>query len=201
MMVVMRNPPGASDPPDPDARQRALLAETALGDRRAFQRLYALTYPGVLGFAIRLMSRHDRAEEIANDTMVAVWRQADRFEGRSKVSTWMFGIAYRIAMKAHHRDRGERMHVGLEAADDIICTSAPDAATLIEAEALKTAIAALPSDMRAIMVMTYQYGFTVAEVADVTGSPEGTIKTRMAAARRRMRELLESGTEKSGTER
>ena len=178
-----------------ERRQRALLQETAAGDRRAFQRLYMLTYPNVLGFSMRLVARHDRAEEVANDTMVAVWRSADRFEGRSKVSTWMFGIAYRIAMKSHRHERGERLHVDLDAAGELHCDTSPDAAMLIEGEALKAAMAALPSDIRAIFVMTYQYGFSIAEVAEATECPEGTIKTRMAAARQKLRELMTKGSQ------
>lgn len=178
-----------------DERHRALLSATAAGDKRAFQRLYTLTYPAVLGFALRLLSRHDRAEEIANDTMVAVWRSAHRFEGRSKVSTWMFGIAYRTAMRTLRRERGERLHVDLDAAGDVRDDTAPTATTLIDSETVNAALATLPSELRAIMVMTYQYGFSITEISNVTDCPTGTIKTRMAAARRRMREYMTKGTD------
>ena len=176
-----------------DDRLAAHLDAVVRGDVRAFRRLHAELHGPVLAFAARMLGRHDRAEEVAQDTMLAVWRGASRFEGRSRVTTWVFGIAYRLALKSRRRFGFERLHVALEAV-----LARPDPAlavaeAMVDAETVAAALAVLPPEHRAIMHMTFHYGFTYAEIGEVTGLPVGTIKTRMAAARQRMQAHLGEG--------
>ena len=80
----------------------------------AFERLHRRFHRRVFGFALRLTERFELAEEVVNDTMMTVWRKAMDFEGRSKVSTWILGIAYRTAIKARRRSAPERLHDELD---------------------------------------------------------------------------------------
>src|SRR5215213_6815729 len=80
-----------------------LLKGTAARELRAFEDLYKLYYPKLARFVLNMTHRQDLLEEIINDTMVVVWNKADRYAGRSKISTWIFGIAYRKALKAMRR--------------------------------------------------------------------------------------------------
>src|SRR5205814_1785261 len=72
--------------------------------------LYFNYYRRLSRFLLRVVRRHDIAEEIINDTMFTVWRKAGNFRGESRVSTWVLGIAYRQALKAleHHVTRGRK---------------------------------------------------------------------------------------------
>ena len=81
----------------------ALLRSASLGDVNAFENLFKRYFRRLAGFAARITSSNELAEEVAAETMMAVWRGAARFEGRSKVSTWIFGIAYRQALRVRKR--------------------------------------------------------------------------------------------------
>ncbi len=87
-----------------DARERELLACVALRDRQAFEELYVLYHRPLARFLMRLALRYELAEEVINDTFWVVWRQAERFRGDSRVSTWIMGIAYRRALKSLRRE-------------------------------------------------------------------------------------------------
>ena len=101
-----------------DQENKRLMRLVADGDRAAFATLHRRVYAQVYRFSLRMVRTPDRAEEGANDTMVAVWSSAARFEHRSKVSTWIFGVAYRTALKSLKRHRFERRHVDIDAMPD-----------------------------------------------------------------------------------
>lgn len=168
-----------------------LLGRVAAGDRAAFRALHDRYHGPVHGFASRILGTPERADEVAQDAMLAVWHGAARFEGRSKASTWIFGIAYRIALKARRRRGVERGAVEADAAAKLAdeATPAPDAAFLHGQ--VRGALGELPIELRAVVVLTYYYGRSVTEVAEMIGVPPGTVKSRMHAARRRLRERLE----------
>ena len=87
-----------------------LLTQVAEGDRAAFQQLYTMYYHPLLNFIRRLTGRLDLAEEGVNDVMLVVWTNGGAFAGRSKVSTWIWGIAYRKALKLLERSRASTEH-------------------------------------------------------------------------------------------
>ena len=76
-----------------------LLAKVRTGDRAAFEQLYRLYHPRLNRFLWTLMRRPTLVEEVLNDTLMVVWNRPDSFQGASKLSTWIFSIAYRKAMK------------------------------------------------------------------------------------------------------
>ena len=83
-----------------DAR---LLARISGGDLRAFEALYRTYHPRLTRFLMTLLGRPPLVEEVLNDTMLVVWKRPEGFNGASKVSTWIFAIAYRTALKARAR--------------------------------------------------------------------------------------------------
>src|SRR3954471_16979246 len=88
-----------------DERERALLAGVSRQDRADFEALYKLYHRPLERFLFRMSVSPELAGEVINDTFYVVWRNADRFRGESRVSTWIMGIAYRRALKALHRSR------------------------------------------------------------------------------------------------
>ena len=189
-MTVSLVPSVPAQPADRDDRLLVHLRATAAGDDRAFERLHAELHPITLAFALRMLGRYDRAEEVANDAMLAVWRGAASFEGRSKVTTWVFGIAYRMALRSRRRFGFERLHETIDALLRTADPAAPGADALLSAGRLTDAIATLPPAARALVHMTYYYGFTAREIGEVMEVSENTVKTRLAAARRRMERAL-----------
>jgi len=169
-----------------DARDRALVAGIAVKNRDAFSELYADYHPRLFKFIFRLIQTYDVADELVNDVMLCVWRGADKYRGAAKVSTWIFGIAYRQTMR-----RVSKKSLSLVDdfdPDQISATGGPD----IEREDwVRSAIDTLPSSQRAAVILVFYAGLTYAEAAAVAECPVNTIKTRMFHARRKLKYALE----------
>jgi RNA polymerase sigma factor (sigma-70 family) len=174
-------------PPDDEL---ALLRRVAAKDRKAFEALYHLYYRRLFGYLLKITRRAELVEEVLNDVMLAIWKGAASFDGRSRPSTWIFGIAYHKALKALSRqpaDRGDELE-GPEPVD----RDEPEslAARRELATVLGRALGALPPDQRAVVELTYYYGLAYQEISEIVGCPVNTVKTRMFHARRRLKELL-----------
>src|SRR5689334_21624228 len=80
-----------------------LIARIVDRDLRAFEQLYRIYHPRLSRFLINILRRPHLVEEALNDTLMVVWKRPEAFNGTSKVSTWIFAIAYRTALKARAR--------------------------------------------------------------------------------------------------
>ena len=176
-----------------DATERAevrLLDAIAAGERRAFEALYRAYHPRLTRFLDRMTRRPALVEEVLDDTMLVVWRGADRYNGRSKVSTWIFAIAYRTALKALQRlDEA----IDDEAAEARASTEPGPEQRLGEQqlrELLKRALEALSAPQRAVVELCYFHGAGYREIAEIVDCPVDTVKTRMFHARRRLKAQL-----------
>ena len=160
------------------------------GQRADFDALYRLYHPRLSRFLVHMLRQGDQVEEVLNDTMLVVWQGADRFDGRSRLSTWIFGIAYRKALKAL-----SRLDLPVEP-DEVEEPADPGPGPeqqLSQAqlrERLSGALAALSVEHRAVVELCYFHDLAYGEIAEVVGCPAETVKTRMFYARRRLRLLL-----------
>ena len=176
---------------DPDSD---LIRRIAEHDRAAFEELFHRYYRRVFAFVHRIIRRTDLVDEAVSDTLFAVWRQAGDFDGRSRLSSWIFGIAYRRALKTLERDgrrrRGERdLAEAAEAADPAPGPESRAASSEVRVE-LARALAELPDEQRAVVELTFVAGCSYAEIGEILGCPVNTVKTRMFHARRRLRARL-----------
>lgn len=182
--------PGAGRPPPDAADEIALIRQVAGGDMTAFETLFRRYYPRLRRFLERMTRRPHLVDEILNDTMLVVWRKAHTFNLRSKLSTWIIGIALRRSLKA------------LEHVDDAIDFD-PDAVASpaesgpegnLQRQELRTrlnqALMSLSPEQRTVIELTYYEGCTYREIAAIVGCPIDTVKTRMFYARRRLKSLL-----------
>lgn len=167
-----------------------LIARIRARDVRAFEQLYRKYFGRLSRFLLNLIHRPQLVEEVLNDTMMVVWNKPDSFAGSSKLSTWIFGIAYRKAMKALRRwdqpveDQDLDLRVSEEPGPD-------QQAGLEQIQArLATAMKDLSADHRSVVDLTYFQGFAYAEIADIVGCPVDTVKTRMFHARRHLKRML-----------
>jgi len=169
---------------DGDKVDRALLTRTARGDEGAFRLLYDRMAERVFRYAFTLLHDRHLAEEVAQETMVIVWKQAATFQGRSRVSTWVFGIArFRALDLLRKEKRGERIPEPVLVEPD----PAPAVHDRIRTmEAIKT----LPEEQREVVFLTFYEGLSYAEISGMLGIPEGTVKSRMYYARRSLSEAL-----------
>ena len=176
-----------------DELERDLLARISRQDRHALTLLYARYHGPLLRFVQRLTGDVDTAQEAVNDVMLVVWQNASAFAGRSRVSTWIMGIAYRKAMKL--RTRLQRWTLRFKAADwgetiERTASLGEHTQELIASDLMYRAMQLLPPKQRAVVELTYYYGYSYDEIAQIVDCPPNTVKTRMFHARARLKELL-----------
>lgn len=172
------------DKTDDDA---ALLRAIAGGDRRALEALYLGYHRRLSRFLSGVASRHENAEEIINDTFMVVWRHAQEFRGASRVSTWIIGIAYRIALKSL------RGHDAMNRAQRTMPVPEQSVQPMEQTELddwIGQALDQLPLEQRLTVELAYKMGHSVEEIAVITGCPAGTVKARMFHARQKLRAHL-----------
>ena len=168
-----------------------LVRRVAGKDRQAFEELYRLYYRRLFGFLLRFTRRPDVVEEILDDAMFVVWQKAGDFQERSRVSTWVLGIAYRKALKRVERDRRRPQEISPEEAGLTEQGRADRKVELRELrDTLQAALARLSPEHRAVVDLTYNHGYSVREIAEIVNCPVNTVKTRMFHARRRLREIV-----------
>lgn len=160
-----------------------MLRRIADGDQRAMRELYDRFADRLLRFAYPLLHDRDGAEDVVQETMLAIWQSAGTFRQASQASTWIFGICRN---KVGERLRRRRETQSL---DDWLHLPAHDApaATVV----LWQQLGRLSPDHREILLLVFQQGFSQEEVAAMLGVPVGTVKSRTFHARRRLQALLE----------
>jgi len=181
-------PAAAAPVCDASATQAALVAAAAHGSTRAFEALYRLYRPRLARFLERLTHRPQLAEELLNDTMLTVWHKARTYNGHSKVSTWIFAIAYRKALKAC-----KRLDDAVGADPDTEETGTSPEGELLQLQLsarISTAVRTLSAEQRAVIQLNYFHGLDYPEIAAIVDCPLGTVKTRMFHARRKLERLL-----------
>lgn len=161
-----------------------LIEQVAEGDEMAFRTLYDRYSERTLRYVYTLLRNRHLAEDVVQDTMVAVWRGAGRFAGRSKVSTWIFGIARNKALDLLRREkRGERV-------PDTPLVSPDPAPGIQRDERVKAALQTLSEDHREVVFLTFYEHLSYAEIGRLLGVPEGTVKSRMFHAKKKLAEAL-----------
>ncbi len=177
------------------AGEACLLGHIAAENRRAFEALYRAYFPRLTRFLHRMTRNPMLIEEIVNDTLLVVWRKAATFDGSSKVSTWIFAIAYRRACKSLQAF-DEPVDAGIderEGAD----ADRPEWQfdQLRMAQAVDVALAALPLAQRTAFQLTFYHDMSYTEIAQIMDCPVNTIKTRLFHARKRLAVLLDGQLE------
>jgi len=163
---------------------QTLVKRVAAEDEDAYRSLYDRYADRVFRYAVTLLRNQHLAEEAAQETMIAVWKSAGRFEGRSKVSTWVFGIARNKAFDLARREkRGDRV-------PDISMVSPDPAPGLLKEQLVSGALDTLPEAQREVVFLTFYEGLSYGEISRLLDVPEGTVKSRMFHAKRKLVEAL-----------
>jgi RNA polymerase sigma-70 factor (ECF subfamily) len=168
-----------------------LIARIAGGDRLAMQVLFARHHVRVYRFVLRLVRNEATAEDLISEVFLDVWRQAEKFEGRAAVSTWMLGIARFKALSSLRRRPEQELDE--EMAEQIEDHSDDPEVTLAKKDkgsVLRQCLTGLSTEHREVIDLVYYHEKSVEEVARIVGIPEATVKTRMFYARKKLSELL-----------
>lgn len=178
---------------DAEARSIARIAE---GDRQAFTDLYVRHRLTLLHYLLHFTTDRGLAEEVLQDTFVVVWQQAGKFQRRSRVQAWLFGIARRRLWKALSHASPDL--VDLETLDALAAPdSDPVEAVLSVAaqEDLAAAIERLSPLHREVLLLSYVHELTYQELADILAVPMGTVKSRLNNAKRALRRFVTTSGE------
>ena len=167
----------------------ALIVALGDGDRAALSELYARHAPWLLLRLQRRCADPGLVDEVVQDTFVAVWRSAKRYDGRGEVAAWVWGIGVRRLVDALRRKPNSYLVSAVP--ETSIEISAEERVLLgIEYGHLASALDQLSPELRSVVQATVLDGLTTAEASRLLGIPQGTVKTRMKRARAQLREEL-----------
>lgn len=181
----------------------SLMLAFKAGDSRAFEELVRRHRAAVFNFLLRLAGNRQRAEDLLQETWLRIVRSAPNWEAQAKFTTWAFTIARNQCMDAMRKDSYRRAG-SLDApagdgeddrplADRVAGTGAqPDREAYNAAlrPLIERALAALPSEQREVFLLREYHGVAFKEIAQVTGVPENTVKSRMRYALEGLRRRL-----------
>jgi RNA polymerase sigma-70 factor (ECF subfamily) len=176
----------------------ALLAAIQARDGEALAAFYDRYGRLAFGLAYRMLGERGAAEDVVQESFLNVWRRAVGFElGRGSARSWLMSIVHNLAVDRRRGRQGRAWtDVALDEVDALLETDDDDAfavvARSIDAERVQAVLQQLPDDQRQAIMLAYFMGLTHQEIAEQTGSPLGTIKSRMRLGLRRMRALLGS---------
>lgn len=194
-MLERSAPVGAVDLSE--ARDRELIARVRSGDEDAFRGLFDRYAPTAMALARRVVRQSHLAEEIVQEAFMAVWRDPGAYDDeRGSVKGWLMGMVHHRAVDLVRREEAHRRRA--EAAiPEAIEDQADHADEVVqrlglpeEQRLVRAALDALPDEQRQVLAMMYFDGLSQSQIAERTGTPLGTVKSRTLLGMRRMRDAL-----------
>lgn len=181
-----------------DGGDSDLLRRISCADRSAFEQLYLSYHPRLVKLLFRVIRRHEDLEEVINDTFLIVWQHAGDFRGASRVSTWIFGIAYRRALKTIRMSSARARGAASEVWDGEAVVN--DVGRQIEdGQLLELGISRLPPEQSLVVVLAYCMDFSCEEIAAIVACSVHTVKSRMGLARRKLRAIISAAAAPHGS--
>jgi RNA polymerase sigma factor (sigma-70 family) len=184
---------GATEAPNKGPRNvsdRQLMNAVAQGEETAFGELYQRHGTAIFNYLFRLIHEEALAEDLLQETFVAIWKGAHSFRGKSKAKTWMFGIAHNKAVSWLRRNRPDSLHEGQTAPG---IEPNPETTSIINwrNRELLTALNSLSPNHRAVIELVFVQEMAYADIAKVMHCPLGTVKSRVSYALRHLNGLLD----------
>jgi RNA polymerase sigma factor (sigma-70 family) len=197
MRVTMGSVSSPARRPDDPSRDAEIMRRIREGDRSAVDELYERFRRPAFALARRILADDALAEDVLQEVFLSVWRDPAAFDrGRGSVASWLLAVVHHKAVDAVRREESQRRRQVM--AEDELALDAPMATRDVEEEAwsrvvadqVRTALGVLSASQREALTLAYYGGYTQREVAALTGTPLGTVKTRMLAGMRRLRQEL-----------
>ena len=175
---------------------RGLVALVTEGDGGALEALYVRYGRACYGLARRILTDEQLAQDVVQEVFLTVWRDAARFDAsRGGFSTWLLSMTHHKAVDSVRREENLRKR---RSSADLLETRESDAPkvddavwSLLRRERVREVLTTLSDPQREALTLAYFGGYTQREIAGLTSTPLGTVKTRMLAGMRRMKESLD----------
>ncbi|MBT8484406.1 MAG: sigma-70 family RNA polymerase sigma factor [Phycisphaerae bacterium] len=176
--------------------EREVIRRAKAGDGRAVETLIRAHQDALFAFMLRMSGRPHVAEDIVQEAFVRVLKNLDRFDPRFRFSTWLFTIAKRLYVNAMQKQRPayDTDTVNARGSGGVApsgLSAAAETQTNLH-ELLEAALDVLNEQQREIVLLFHQQSWSIIEIAEHLGMPEGTVKSHLHRARRRMREAIVS---------
>ena len=169
-----------------------LLRAVADGDTDALADLYRRLESSIYAFAMSRLGDREQAAEVVHEAMLEVWRRAGTFRGRSRVLTWILGIARHKILDAQRRSRRWRPEPPPD--EEVADTTAPAPFDRVHRDqrrdAVRGALAGLSRNHREVIHLAFYQDLSYPEISRLLDIPEGTVKTRVFHAKKAMRRRL-----------
>ncbi|HVR53973.1 MAG TPA: sigma-70 family RNA polymerase sigma factor [Pseudorhodoferax sp.] len=181
--------------PGPEQLAAWLGAVAQSADRQAFGQLFAHFAPRVKSYLLRAGADDAQAEDLAQETLVLLWRKAAQFDAaQAGVSTWVFTIARNLRVDRYRRQGGAAALHADEVDPDALAHEAAAPAERLHAQRMeghvRAALRQLPPEQSLVLQLSYYEDQPHARIADALGIPLGTVKSRMRLAVAHLRRLL-----------
>ncbi len=170
-----------------EAIENKLLKNVVNKDKKAFEKLYELTSRSLFFYLYRLLQHKESAEDIHVEVYTVVWRDANKFKGKSKVKTWMFGIARNLALNELRKKYRETQNIDTPIKDKF---SSKEYEKFERQQYIQEALMKISTKHREILDLTFFHEASYAEVAMLLDIPENTVKTRVYYAKAALKEKL-----------
>jgi RNA polymerase sigma factor (sigma-70 family) len=196
--------PDAAQPAEPAASasgyegmtDRALVARVTEGDAGALEALYGRYGRACYSLARRILADDQFAQDAVQEVFLAVWRDASRFDpSKGGFSTWLLSMTHHKAVDGVRREENLRKR---RTGSEVLETRETDAPrvedqvwSLLRRQRVREVLSTLPDVQREALTLAYFGGYTQREIAGLTDTPLGTVKTRMLAGMRRMKDSLD----------
>jgi RNA polymerase sigma-70 factor (ECF subfamily) len=172
----------------------ALLTRVGTGDEAAIELLYQRYGGACFALARRIIGDTQLAEDVVQQVFLAMWQGSGYDPGRGAVSTWLLSVTHHKAVDAVRREGTRRKRLANEQILLEVAASGPgpddETWERLRADRTRQALRLLPAEQREVLLLAYFGGYTQREIADMTGLPLGTVKSRTVTAMRRLREHL-----------
>lgn len=177
-----------------DDRERRLVEDAQRGDVAAFTALVQQYDDRMRGLAWQLLGDQTAMDDVLQDAYLKAFRNLGSFRSEAKFSSWLYRIVQTTCIDTHRR-RTRRPQVSLEVVADPRDPAADPAANIARRDELRSALAALPEDQLAAVLLVDAEGHSYAEAAEILDVAAGTIASRVNRARTKLRTSLEPGGE------
>jgi RNA polymerase sigma-70 factor (ECF subfamily) len=202
---ALTQPVGHSEQVKPTALEdAALLRQVAAGDEGAIEALYGRYGRACFALARRILDDPQLAEDVVQQVFLALWQGSGYDPSRGAVSTWLLSVTHHKAVDAVRRESNRRKRL---AGEQVLLEAAaagpgPDdeAWASLRAERTRDGLRGLPAEQREVLLLAYYGGYTQREIAEMTGLPLGTVKSRTLTAMRKLRDVLGTSVGESGGE-
>jgi len=181
-------------------KEKELILEIRGGNTHAFSNLVDGYKDLVFTLAIRMLGNREEAEEVSQDVFIKVYKSLPNFKGDSKVSTWVYRIAYNTCLDRINKNKKKRMHTDLNHIDQIayadLDTAYHKMVMAERSEMIERCLSKLSAEDAGVLTLFYLEEKNLQEMEETTNIPVNTLKVRLFRARKRLASVMEKNVNK-----